>query len=129
MKIRENKMPEGLSKCFSFSQQTFGGLWCPPLHRMLREKNVDWHKKPLNATGKDLYTYDYQETYWVVDKGMFDKNADSQCTVSAPADKDGFTRTLKQVRCDTWHFYLCESVGGKMVKPWNFTLNRPKPSK
>lgn len=95
---------------------------------MVREKNADWYKKP-SATGKDFYAYDYMETYWVVDKDMFEKNADSQCTISTPADKEGFTRTLKQVRCDTWHFYLCEHTGGKIIKPWNGTLNSPEKSK
>lgn len=110
-------------------QQTFGLCYCPADYRMIRSKNntnIAWSVKPTNTTGKTLYEYDYLESYWVVDSGVYNKFMNSTCTVSYV---DGNQRKFKAVNCTEWHFYICEKLGKRPKKPLVVKINVAPPSK
>ncbi len=88
--------------------------------------NLRWSRKPGNSVGIEMYEYDYVESYWMVDKNLYNKDVNSTCTTSQYIEKD--QRTFKDVKCTHWHFYLCEKLGRRPTKPLRITLNRAPPS-
>ncbi|CAL8116825.1 unnamed protein product [Orchesella dallaii] len=100
-------------------KQTFGSLLCPRNYRMVRGSNKNWYRKPEVTT--QLYSYDYLETYWILDEEGFKKDKDSKCIVSAPSNKDGSVRKNVTVSCTEWNFYLCE-MQTKPQKPFTEKL-------
>lgn len=94
--------------------------------RSHKNTNLAWSKKPANPTGKEIYEYDYLETYWMVDEDLYYKDVDSTCTVS---HNEKGKRIFQTVKCTHWHFYLCEKLGRRPTKPMNLKINRAPRSK
>lgn len=70
-----------------------------------------WDVNPMGVE----FTYDYEETYWVVDENLFkyEGTDEEQCSVSSVTwEKNAtvFNRGIRKVNCKEWHFYLCELV-------------------
>ncbi len=83
--------------------------------------NLAWSIKPVNTAGKEIYEYDYTESYWMVDKDSYTKDINSKCTISF---NDKGTRKFKEIKCADWYFYLCEKLGRRPTRPSNFIVNK-----
>lgn len=96
--------------------------------RSNNNRNLIWSVKPSNTTGKEIYEYDYTESFWMVDKELFDKtDFDNQrCTISY---NDMGIRKFKEVKCTDWYFYLCERLGRRPTMPSNFNVHGEGDSK
>lgn len=93
--------------------------------RSQNNNNIAWSIKPANSAGKEIYEYDYIETYWMVDKDLYKKDIDSTCTIS---QYENGNRKFKDVKCTDWHFYLCEKIGRRPKKPLEVIVNKAPPS-
>lgn len=89
--------------------------------RSHKDSSLAWSVKPANTTGKEIYEYDYMESYWTVDKDSYKKTINSKCTVSYT---EKGTRKFKEVKCANWYFYLCEKIGRRPKEPHDILINK-----
>ncbi|CAL8116831.1 unnamed protein product [Orchesella dallaii] len=117
-------------------KQTFGSLYCPPGYSMIRGRDKKWLKFPDQLTEDDRFKYDFEETYWVVDKEKFEKPKGVKCTISTVVNKK---RVLLKVPCTEWHFYICKKRFKSPIVPkpapppgykeptWSWNNDQPTP--